>query len=166
MELPSSHLLAFHLPFIVRPPSSPLLFPLYLADRAWMVFGHVRSPEQVLKYLLDDLNMTTLFLKNLPKVYWIWTHRRWCLDNIPSRPGLAEDRSRAGGEDEGNVDDGDAGGRSKGNRKAGKDWDGAWKKEAWERELKLVEKMLSVDARNCTSLSLSLLSHLPHVGNG
>lgn len=78
------------------------------------------SPEDVHALLLADLNLTTLFLKSLPKVYWIWTHRTWCLANIPAGP-------------------------------PGNDDPETWRREAWERELKLVEKMLTVDARNCRS---------------
>jgi len=31
--------------------------------------------------------MTTGALKAHPKVYWIWNHRRWCLENFPAGPG-------------------------------------------------------------------------------
>lgn len=30
--------------------------------------------------------MTIAFLKQHPKVYWIWNHRRWCLENVPDGP--------------------------------------------------------------------------------
>lgn len=30
--------------------------------------------------------MTIAFLKQHPKVYWIWNHRRWCLENVPDCP--------------------------------------------------------------------------------
>jgi len=30
--------------------------------------------------------MTTAGLKANPKVYWIWNHRRWCLENVPDGP--------------------------------------------------------------------------------
>ncbi len=33
--------------------------------------------------------MTMSALKARPKVYWIWNHRRWCLENIPDGPGQA-----------------------------------------------------------------------------
>lgn len=26
------------------------------------------------------------FLRQHPKVYWIWNHRRWCLENTPDGP--------------------------------------------------------------------------------
>jgi Protein prenyltransferase alpha subunit repeat len=30
--------------------------------------------------------MTSVALKAHPKVYWIWNHRRWCLENVPDGP--------------------------------------------------------------------------------
>jgi len=58
-------------------------------------------------------------LKAHPKVYWIWNHRRWCLEQIPYGPGQISERDFAG-----------------------------WKQSAWDRELAVAEKMLDVDARN------------------
>lgn len=72
--------------------------------------------------LSNELSMTTAALKAHPKVYWIWNHRRWCLENVPDGPG-------------GNDIEGDPHG---------------WKKANWDRELFIVEKMLDADARNCT----------------
>jgi hypothetical protein len=34
--------------------------------------------------------MTTTALKVYPKVYWIWNHRRWCLEHIPECPDPAD----------------------------------------------------------------------------
>lgn len=34
----------------------------------------------------DDLSLTIASLKQHPKVYWIWNHRRWCLENVPDGP--------------------------------------------------------------------------------
>ena len=62
--------------------------------------------------------MTMAALKAHPKVYWLWNHRRWCLESVPNEPG------REGGND--------------------------WKTARWEEELRVVEKMLDADARNCT----------------
>lgn len=62
--------------------------------------------------------MTMSALKTHPKVYWIWNHRRWCLENIPSGPGEDTD---------------------------------TWKSTAWEKDMFVVEQMLEVDPRNCTS---------------
>lgn len=36
--------------------------------------------------LSEDLNLTTALLKQHPKVYWIWNHRRWCLEHVPDGP--------------------------------------------------------------------------------
>lgn len=33
-----------------------------------------------------DLELTMTFLRMHPKVYWIWNHRRWCLENVPEGP--------------------------------------------------------------------------------
>lgn len=65
--------------------------------------------------------MTMSALKAHPKVYWIWNHRRWCLENVPNGPGQEGDADFLG-----------------------------WKESAWNRELFVVEKMLDADPRNCT----------------
>lgn len=41
--------------------------------------------------LSEELAFTMSALKVHPKVYWIWNHRRWCLENIPNAPD-EEDR--------------------------------------------------------------------------
>lgn len=48
------------------------------------------SPEEINELLNDDLAMTTTALKVHPKVYWIWNHRRWCLERIPEKPDPAD----------------------------------------------------------------------------
>ena len=35
--------------------------------------------------LQQDLKLTVSYLKVHPKVYWIWTHRKWCLERIPTQ---------------------------------------------------------------------------------
>lgn len=75
--------------------------------------------------------MTMAALKSHPKVYWIWNHRRWCLENIPSGPGEEGEETADG-----------------------------WKKSAWDHELFVVEKLLDADARNCMSHSQQLSSTL------
>jgi len=59
-------------------------------------------------------------LKAHPKVYWIWNHRRWCLENLPNGPGQEGDADFMG-----------------------------WKQSSWDKELGLVELMLLADPRNC-----------------
>lgn len=82
-----------------------------------------RTEEEINKLLADELVMTMAALKSHPKVYWIWNHRRWCLERVPNGPG-------AEGEDTAN----------------------GWKKSAWDQELYVVEKLLDADARNCKYL--------------
>ena len=77
------------------------------------------SPDEINSLLSTDLSMTTAALKAHPKVYWIWNHRQWCLENVPEGPG-----------------------------QDGFDLHG-WRKANWDRELYVVEKMLDADARNC-----------------
>lgn len=38
-----------------------------------------QAPRQL---LLEDLNLTMQALQMHPKVYWIWNHRRWCLQEL------------------------------------------------------------------------------------
>ncbi|KAE8257762.1 hypothetical protein A4X13_0g2153 [Tilletia indica] len=37
--------------------------------------------------LQDDLELTMHALRAHPKVYWIWSHRTWCLQNLPDPKG-------------------------------------------------------------------------------
>lgn len=76
------------------------------------------TPEQINEILEKDLVMTTIALKAHPKVYCIWTHRRWCLEHTPEGPGTEGDDIHG------------------------------WRMKNWNQELFVVEKMLSVDARN------------------
>ena len=51
------------------------------------------SPDEINELLNDDLTMTTKTLKVHPKVYWIWNHRRWCLEHIPESPDGADSQA-------------------------------------------------------------------------
>ncbi|TCD61418.1 Rab geranylgeranyltransferase [Steccherinum ochraceum] len=44
------------------------------------------EPSKVNSMLNDDLELTFELLKQHPKIYWIWTHRRWCLEHVPDGP--------------------------------------------------------------------------------
>lgn len=77
------------------------------------------EPKAINELLSDELVMTFAALKKHPKVYWIWNHRRWCLENIP-----------VGGD-------------------GGEGDEHGWRTAHWGRELLIVEKMLEADARNC-----------------
>ena len=81
------------------------------------------TPQSINELLAEELSLTTTALKANPKVYWLWNHRRWCLQNVPDGP-----------------DSGD-GSLSQG-----------WKTQNWERELYVVERMLDADPRNCTKM--------------
>ncbi len=49
--------------------------------------SYARSTStQINDILSDELSLTTAFLKQHPKVYWIWTHRQWCLQQVPDSP--------------------------------------------------------------------------------
>ncbi|KIM49288.1 hypothetical protein M413DRAFT_438472 [Hebeloma cylindrosporum] len=76
-------------------------------------------PALINDVLSDDLAMTMSALKAHPKVYWIWNHRRWCLENLPNGPGQEGDADFLG-----------------------------WKQNSWDKELVIVELMLSADPRN------------------
>jgi geranylgeranyl transferase type-2 subunit alpha len=102
--------------------STTLLFNTYF---------RISSSQDINNILMDELSMTMSALKAHPKVYWIWNHRRWCLENVPTGPGTSE------GEASFLV----------------------WKQAAWDKELYVVEKMLDADSRNC-AVSSSLIAWL------
>jgi geranylgeranyl transferase type-2 subunit alpha len=79
------------------------------------------TPLNIYVLLQEELKLTFAALKQHPKVYWIWNHRRWCLERVPLTP-----------DDENKRDD-----------------ELDWRRETWGGELYVVEKMLDADARNC-----------------
>ena len=87
------------------------------------------KPAEIHALLKDDLGFTLGALKQHPKVYWIWNHRRWCLEHIPIE-GDANSEAEGVGDRDG-LD---------------------WQRQTWARELFVVEKMLDVDPRNCGCL--------------
>lgn len=78
------------------------------------------TPKEIKELITDDLAMTMAALKLHPKVYWIWNHRGWCLNNVPHGPGTEQEGDPRG-----------------------------WEKEFWKTELYVVEKLLDADSRNC-----------------
>ncbi|CEP62077.1 Rab geranylgeranyltransferase BET4 LALA0_S04e07250g [Lachancea lanzarotensis] len=47
--------------------------------------SHLRSQLSI-EFWDQEINFTTLQLKSFPKVYWIWNHRLWCLNEYPGSP--------------------------------------------------------------------------------
>lgn len=43
-----------------------------------------KSPEEQKKLILGDLYFVQSKFKSFPKVYWLWNHRRWCLELDPT----------------------------------------------------------------------------------
>lgn len=76
------------------------------------------TPNQINDLLANELTLTTEMLRDHPKVYWLWNHRRWCLQNIPDGPLVDGQPSRQ------------------------------WMTASWDKELAVVEKMLNTDPRN------------------
>lgn len=49
-------------------------------------YGGCSTPEEMNEILSGELALTMKFLEAHPKVYWIWNHRQWCLQNVPQGP--------------------------------------------------------------------------------
>lgn len=50
-----------------------------------------RSAEDIVGLLKSELKLTMAYLQIHPKVYWIWNHRKWCLENAPAGPDDGEE---------------------------------------------------------------------------
>jgi geranylgeranyl transferase type-2 subunit alpha len=102
--------------------------------------------------LKNELKLTMAYLQIHPKVYWIWNHRKWCLEHVPLGPA-ANDELEAG-EPEG--ESGPIDGQDKGTTEG-------WRCGFWKGELAVIEALLDADSRNCmsppTSPPSSLSSH-------
>lgn len=92
--------------------------------------------------LLDaDLDLTEMALRAHPKVYWIWNHRRWCLQMYPSPQRLSADEAVVKGDSPVAVE--------KERPEPGAELDREMRQGGkWAREMKLVEHMLDLDPRN------------------
>lgn len=93
-------------------------------------FNLASSPEEMNDLITKELSSTMTALKTHPKVYWIWNHRRWCLENTPNKPTTP-------GQSDADL----------------------WIKTNWDRELHVVEILLDADPRNCRSILLSYHIH-------
>jgi hypothetical protein len=84
MELPTAYLAQRAVPCIVS-----LMSP----HHSFEAHGRVdlfRTAEEIVKLLTADLRLTTAYLQVHPKVYWIWSHRKWCLESVPLGPEGSE----------------------------------------------------------------------------
>ena len=52
-----------------------------------------RDSVDVLTILTSELQFTMSLLKKHPKTYWIWNHRRWCLENLSSSKNSSADHA-------------------------------------------------------------------------
>ncbi|KAJ9127899.1 hypothetical protein QFC24_000184 [Naganishia onofrii] len=168
---------AFHLTNAIL-DFNPEFYTIWNYRRSIMLEGLFPNATLEERYsrLTSELRLTTSYLKIHPKVYWIWTHRKWCLEHIPEGPGrtssldvppssnVSEHREAVNGVavdqaenpviQNGSVEESISAepARTEGTQKQGEEEEEndieGWKKEAWGRELMLVEKMLETDSRN------------------
>lgn len=158
----------FPLPISCFPcPVSRFPFPLPSRDCACdaeptLTLPPASSPEDIVARLTSELRLTTAYLQIHPKVYWIWNHRKWCLENVPLGPapgaaeasaGSAEGAEQAESSGAGVTSEASASASvsasasaSTSHPKTGRE---GWRNEFWKMELGLIEKMLDADARNC-----------------
>ena len=98
--------------------------------------------------LKNELKLTMAYLQIHPKVYWIWNHRKWCLEHVPLGPAAAPvSNEEAVNEEE------DEGAEK---QKSDQEMTEGWRIGFWKGELAVIEALLDADPRNCMSIS----SHL------
>jgi len=125
-----------------------------------------REAEEVVGLLKNELKLTMAYLQIHPKVYWIWNHRKWCLEHVPLGP--AAPQVSAEGVVHGKEDEAAEGEKSEGITEE-------WRIGFWKGELAVIEALLDADPRNCMSslpffplistiLTLSTLTPSPRMG--
>jgi len=82
------------------------------------------------------------YLQIHPKVYWIWNHRKWCLEHVPLGPAASQVSAEEAGHDK--EDEGAEGGKSETMTEG-------WRIGFWKGELAVIEALLDADPRNCMS---------------
>lgn len=101
------------------------IYPIYLI---------YSTPAEVVNLLSTEIRLTTAYLQSHPKVYWIWNHRKWCLENVPLGPESKQEPDRA---------------ESSSQAIQPKHISEGWRNDFWKTELRMLEAMLDADARNC-----------------
>jgi hypothetical protein len=105
--------------------------------------------------LKNELKLTMAYLQIHPKVYWIWNHRKWCLEHVPLGPAVSPD-AQASAEEvvHDKIKEDTEGGKSE-------EMTEGWRIGFWKGELAVIEALLDADPRNCMSpIPLSVLSPL------
>jgi len=109
-----------------------------------------RETEEVVGLLKNELKLTMAYLQIHPKVYWIWNHRKWCLEHVPLGPATAPVSN------EEVVNDKENEGMEE--RKSDQKMTEGWRIGFWKGELAVIEALLDADPRNCMSFSSHLFS--------
>lgn len=121
-----------------------------------------RTPEDVVGLLKNELKLTMAYLQNHPKVYWIWNHRKWCLEHVPLGPAVESSESGGQGGVSGQEDKLETPREGAGDVK--EEMTEGWRIGFWKGELAVIEALLDADPRNCMSTKLPLGSF--HVLSG
>ena len=137
MELQTSYPLTWLLSKFVRPPHFSTFPPFLSQDLTY------RSPEEVVGLLKNELKLTMAYLQIHPKVYWIWNHRKWCLEHVPLGPATETESPSETLLVQGGRKTEDGMGETTTSE--------GWRCGFWKGELAVVEALLNSDARNCQS---------------
>jgi hypothetical protein len=122
----------------------PKLVSLHLYLQ-WIQSDMYREAEEAVGLLKNELKLTMAYLQIHPKVYWIWNHRKWCLEHVPLGPAAPQVSPEEGGHNKSEEDA--EGGKSE-------EMTEGWRIGFWKGELAVIEALLDADPRNCMSLSL------------
>jgi hypothetical protein len=114
----------------------------------------LREAEEIVGLLKNELKLTMAYLQIHPKVYWIWNHRKWCLEHVPLGPATPKVSPEEGGHDQGAEE-------SEG-RKSEEMTEG-WRIGFWKGELAVIEALLDADPRNCMSSSPSFHPYFSYI---
>jgi geranylgeranyl transferase type-2 subunit alpha len=105
----------------------------------------LREAEEIVGLLKNELKLTMAYLQIHPKVYWIWNHRKWCLEHVPLGPAVSPD-AQASAEEvvHDKIKEDTEGGKSE-------EMTEGWRIGFWKGELAVIEALLDADPRNCMS---------------
>jgi geranylgeranyl transferase type-2 subunit alpha len=96
------------------------------------------------------------YLQIHPKVYWIWNHRKWCLEHVPLGPAVSPDAQASAEDVENDKSEEDAEGGKSSEMTEG------WRMGFWKGELAVIEALLDADPRNCMFPPPSLSTSPPY----